>query len=194
MIRTRRLTPILATAGIITMSLIVVPTADAAQSDSGTFEFTESNTFDDCGYSITEDAHFVGKYTISKGTKKTGGQYFRVHQQVTYTGTFTNDSTGAYFTDAWHTNFREMPATVVDENGPIVTYQSKESGVWDVVRDSSGKVRYRSTGNLVFSYVYDTGGDSAPGGDYISEDFVRTSGNWQTFDADLCAIADELIG
>lgn len=193
--RTKRLPVFLVAAGIAALSLTAAPTANAGQLESGTFDDSFSDTFDDCGYDVVEEAHIVGRYTISKGTKQTGGEFFRVHQQAAYEGTLTNVATGAYFTETWKTNFREMPATIVDENGPVVTYQTKESGVWDVLRDSSGKVRYRSAGNLVFSYVFDTGGDGAPGGgEFISEDFVRTSGNWQTFDADFCDIVDDLIG
>ena len=195
--RSKRLAATLAAAGIAALSLTAAPTANAGQLESGTYDFTESNHIDDCGYGydITEDAHISGKWTISKGTNKTGGEFFRVHQRISYEGVWTNDETGAYATSSWHVNFRELPATIVDQDGPIVTYQTKESGVWDTFRDSSGKVRYRSAGNLVFEYVFDTGGDGAPGGgEFISEDFIRTSGNWQTWDADFCAIADELIG
>ena len=192
--RTRRLASILAAAGIAAMSLSATPASNAAQLESGTFDDSFSNTFDECGYDIVEEAHIVGRYTISKGTKKTGGQFFRLRQQVSYEGTFTNEETGAYFTESWKTNYREMPATLVDGSDSIVTVQTKESGVWDTIRDSSGKVRYRSAGNLVWSYVFDTLGDSTPGGEGISDEFVRTSGNWQTWDADFCAIVDELIG
>ena len=47
-------------------------------------------------------------------------------------------------------------------------------------------------------HVYDTQGNledpSAPGGLILDEQFVRTSGHWTTFDADFCAIVNELIG
>lgn len=185
----------LAVAGVATVSLLAAPPANAGPLESGTFDFTDSGTFDDCGFKVREDFRVSGKYSISQGTKKTGGEFFRVKQHTTYSGTFTNVKTGAYFTNDWHINFRELPATIVDENGPVVTYQTKESGVWDTIRDSSGTVRYRSAGNLVFSYVFDTGGDGAPGGgEFLSEEFIRTSGNWQTWDTDFCAIVDELIG
>jgi hypothetical protein len=173
---------------------IAAPPASAAPIDSGSFDFTDSSTFDDCGYEIREDSHAYGVYTTSQGTKKTGGEFFRFRQRIAYEGTFTNVATGAYFTEEWHTNWREMPATLVAGSDSVVTYQTKESGVWDTIRDSSGKVRYRSAGNLVWSYVFDTGGDGAPGGEFISDEFIRTSGNWQTFDVDFCDIADELIG
>jgi hypothetical protein len=169
--------------------------ADAALLERGTFDDSDSFTFDDCGFTVAVDERFVGWYTIGEGTKRTNGEFFRVHQMTTYSGTFTNVETGEYFTSAWHTNFREMPARIVSEDGPIVTYQTKDSGVWDTLRDSTGTVRYRSAGTLVFRYVFDTGGDGAPGGgEFLSEEFVRTSGHWDTFDADFCAIVDELIG
>lgn len=194
MMRTRRLASILAATGIATMSLGAVPAANAAPLDSGTFDFTTSESFDDCGYEIREDSQVYGVYTTSQGTKKTGGQFFRFRQRIAYEGTFTNSETGAYFTEEWHTNWRETPATLVAGSDSVVTYQTKESGVWDTIRDSSGKVRYRSAGNLVWSYVFETGGDGAPGGEFISDEFIRTSGHWQTFDVDFCDIADELIG
>jgi hypothetical protein len=190
---------VLRTALVLLVAIISTVTlsspAEAAMLERGTFDDKGSFTFDDCGFNVAVDERFVGWYTIGQGTKQTNGEFFRVHQKTAYSGTFTNVETGDYFTSAWHVNFREMPATIVDENGPIVTYQTKESGVWDTIRDSTGAVRYRSTGNLVFRYVFDTGGDGAPGGgEFLSEEFVRTSGNWQTFDADFCAIVDELIG
>ena len=92
--------------------------ADAAMLERGTFDDEDSFTFDDCGFTVAVDERFVGWYTIGQGTKQTNGEFFRVHQKTTYSGTFTNVETGDYFTSAWHTNFREMPATIVDEDGP----------------------------------------------------------------------------
>lgn len=160
--------------------------ANAAIIERGTFEDSGSFTFDDCGYTVAVDETISGWFTIGSGTPQTDGEFFRVHQQTAYSGTYTNVKTGEYFTSAWRSNFREMPARIVDADGPIVTYQTKESGVWDTLRDSTGKVRYRSTGNLVFEYIFDTGGDGAPGGgEFLSEEFIRTSGHWDTFDADF---------
>jgi hypothetical protein len=184
-------------AAALGAAALLAPTlpANAAIIERGTFEDGGSYTFDDCGFTVAAEESISGWFTISSGTPQTDGEFFRVHQQARFSATLTNVETGDYFTIAWHTNFREMPATIVEEDGPVVTYQTKESGVWDTFRDSSGKVRYRSVGNLVFQYVFDTGGDGAPGGgEFLSEEFIRTSGHWDTFDADFCAIADELIG
>jgi hypothetical protein len=189
------LTAVLGLGGL----MLTAPAASAAPLESYRWSFSDKVVTDigfECGFSydVEEDFTIEGKYSVSQGTTKTGGQFFRVKNLATYAGTFTNLDTGAYFTAAWHTNFREMPATFVDQNGSVVTYQTKESGVWDTLRDSTGAVRYRSAGNLVFQYIYDTEGDSAPGGVFLDEQFIRTSGHWTTFDADFCAIVNELIG
>lgn len=175
--------------------MVTAPAATAAPYERGTFDDSFSSSFDDCGFDVSAEERFVGRYTISKGTPQTGGEFFRVHQQVTYTGRYTNEVTGDFFTQTWKTNFQELPARIVDDNGPVVTYRTHESGVWDVIRDSSGTVRYRSTGNVVFQYLFDTGGDGAPGGGiFLDEEFIRTSGNFETFDADFCDIVNNLIG
>ncbi len=179
--------------------MLTAPAASAAQlesyrwSDSGTV-VTDIGSECGFGYDVQEEFTFEGKYSLSTGTAKTGGQFFRQKNLVTYAGTFTNLTTGDHFTETWHTNWRELPATLVDQSDSIVTYQTKESGVWDTIRDSTGAVRYRSAGNLVFQWVWDTEGDSVPGGFKLDEQFLRTSGHWTTFDADFCAIVDELIG
>lgn len=183
-------------AAALAAGLVILPATSAVARpvDSGAFDVVDSGSFDDCGFTITYVDRLTGTYAVKDSTPKTGGQYFRVQQRASYAGTFTNPSTGAFFTETWHTTFKELPGTVISADGNVVTYRTHESGVWDVIRDSSGKVRYRNTGNLVFEYVYDTGGDAAPGGEILSEEFIRTSGRWDSFDADFCAIADELIG
>ncbi|MEO8106983.1 MAG: hypothetical protein ABI720_06650 [Actinomycetes bacterium] len=189
-----RIMSTLIAASVAALTLVAVPAASAGQLESGTFDDSGSETFDDCGFEVREDFRIYGKYSISKGTKQTNGQFFRVKQQATYHGTYTNVQTGAYFTSDWHTNFRELPATIVDESGPVVTYQTKESGVWETIRDETGAVRYRDTGNVVEQYVFDTLGDSQTGGEFISGELVRTSGNFQSFQVDGCDIINELIG
>ena len=90
-----------------------------------------------------------------------------------------------YFTSSSGTRTSERcQRRLVDGSDSIVTYQTKESGVWDTIRDSTGHgalPQHRKP--RVVRYVFDTGGDGAPGGgEFLSEEFVRTSGHWQTFD------------
>jgi len=65
------------------------------------------------------------------------------------------------------------------------------------IRDKSGKVVLRDVGLIETSYVFDTLGDSTPGGVLLEEPkVVRVVGPHPGFEDtfDFCALADELIG
>jgi hypothetical protein len=166
----------------------------AAPVDSGEFEFTNSSSFDDCGPTVDVEERIWGTFVIKDSTPRTDGQFFMAQQQLNGFVTFTNQQTGDYFTAEWRTRFTELPATPTKDDPDVVTYRSHETGVWQVLRDSSGKVRYRDTGNVVVEYTFDTLGDSQPGGEILSEDLVQTSGRFDTFDADFCEVVLDLIG
>jgi hypothetical protein len=167
--------------------------ASAAPIERGTFEFPDSFTFDDCGFEVAVDEVLRGRYVIKDSTPRTSGQFFQLQQQAEYVAVITRVDTGESVTQEWRTTFKEMPATVISDDGREVVFRTHETGVWDVIRDSSGRVVYRSVGNLVNEYTFDTLGDGNPGGDFTSEEFVRASGNWQTLDLDYCAVLTDLL-
>ena len=68
-----------------------------------------------------------------------------------------------------------MPATL-HADGQTVTYQVKDSGAFNTVRDSEGHLLFRDRGTVTFELVFDTLGDSQPGGELISEELVSVSG------------------
>jgi hypothetical protein len=178
-------------------ALLTVGLAAPAQAgilESGSWTFENSFTFDDCGFDVAAHEHFEGSYTIKDSNPRTDGQFFRLQQRITFFGTFTNTETEDFFTIEWRQNVNELPATLVGDDGRTVTYRTHEAGVWDMFRDSSGKVRYLSAGNVVFEYVFDTLGDSEPSGEVLDETLVRLAGTFPTFDADFCAIVEDLIG
>lgn len=192
-------TPRILAGGIGAAVLIVgaaVAPAQARPVESGSFSDSFAETIE-CGTrSLELDATIVGTYDIKDSTPKTGGQFFRFSQTAEFNGTFTDPDpdTGGTFTEYWRTNFREGPGTVISDDGHLFRWQTKESGVWDVFRDSSGKVVYRNTGTVVVNWEGDTLGDSVPGAVILSEDFERTSGHFPTFDMDICQIAESILG
>lgn len=184
-------------AGLTALTLAAGPAtipALAAPVDSGEFEFTNSDSFSDCGITVDVEERIWGTFVIKDSTPRTDGQFFMAQQQLNGLVTFTNRATENFFTAEWRTRFTELPATPTADDPDVVTYRSHETGVWQVLRDSSGKVRYRDTGNVVFEYTFDTLGNSQPGGDVLSENLVRTSGRFDTFDADFCEVVQDLIG
>jgi hypothetical protein len=182
-------------AAVLIGGAAVAP-AQARPIESGAFSVPVTETIECGNRSLELDATIVGTYVIKDSTPKTGGQFFKFSQAAEFNGTFTDPDpvTGGTFTEYWRTNFREGPGTIISEDGQIAKYQTKESGIWDVFRDSSGKVAYRNTGTVVTDWTADTHGDGVPGATVLSEEFVRTSGHFPTFDTDICQIAESILG
>lgn len=172
----------------------VVAPAQARPVESGSFSDSFTETIDCGDRSLELEATYVGTYVIKDSTPRTGGQFFRFSQSVEFNGTFTDPDTGGSFSEYWRTNFREGPGTIIFDDGRLVRWQTKDSGVWDVFRDASGKVVYRNTGTVVVNWEADTLGDSTPGAVIQSEEFDRTSGHFTTFGMDICEIAESILG
>jgi hypothetical protein len=81
-------------------------------------------------------------------------------------------------------------------DGPIFEFRVVEAGQPFVIRDSDGNLVARNRGSVHFTYLFDTGGDEEPGGEYVegSDEVIRVAGPHPSFEASLCDIAGELIG
>lgn len=160
-------------------------------------------TWDGCGFDVTEVARYAGAWMVKDSTPKTDGEYFRVLDRYRRTITLTNTDhpTKKVVIEA-HGTFREGPGTIVSDGGPLagptVEYRTKDSGAIQTVYDVNGKALLRDHGTIVFEYVFDTGGDQAPGGgQFISEQFISASGKTPLFDMDdeqFCAALTGWIG
>jgi hypothetical protein len=161
-------------------------------------------TWDGCGFPVTEVARYAGAWMVKDSTPKTDGEYFRVLDRYRRTITLTNaDEPAKRIVIEARGTFREGPGTIVTDGGsplagPTVEYRTKDSGAIQTVYDSDGKVLLRDSGTIVFMYVFDTGGDQAPGGgQIISEQFISASGKTPLFDMDdeqFCAALTGWIG
>jgi hypothetical protein len=185
-------------AAILVLSAIAWGTtgvggAVGAPVESGSFEFENTYLVEDCGRPLEWHEQIEGSYVIKDATPRTGGEFFRLKQQVEAHITVSDPETGAYFTVEWRTLFAELPGTLVPGSTTEVVFRSIEAGVWDLWRGSSGEVQYRSTGAISIEYVFDTGGDGVPGGQILEGRLIRAAGNLPTFDADLCALALPLL-
>ena len=56
------------------------------------------------------------------------------------------------------------------------------------VYDSAGTLLARDRGTVTERYVFDTLGDSQPGGEFVSEEVVSSKGLFQSEDLDFCAL------
>jgi hypothetical protein len=80
--------------------------------------------------------------------------------------------------------------------GNVFEFRFQEAGTV-VVRDMGGNVMLRDRGVFRTTIVFDTLGDSMPGGDVLDETVDRVSGPHPLFEMDeaaFCAMVDDLIG
>jgi hypothetical protein len=174
------------------VALGAVP-AGAAPVDSGRFEFEDTFVFEDCGRPLESHERFTGSFMIKAAQPRTGGEFFRLLQRVEADITVRDPESGAFFTIEWSTTLSELPGSLVPGTQTRFVYRTVEAGVWDLWRDSTGRVVHRSTGAVVFEYDFDSLGDGMPGGEFVDVRLVRLAGNLPTFDADFCQLALPLL-
>jgi hypothetical protein len=160
--------------------------------DSGKFSGTDSGT--ECG-SYARESTFSGWFIVKDATPATDGQFFYFENRLEYTDVITNPGTGAFFTVTGTELFKEGHARLVE--GAVFTYSTIEVGQPFVVTDMTGKVVLRDVGLIEVSYLFDSLGDGAPGGQLLEEpQLVRVAGPHPGFEDtfDFCVLADQLIG
>ena len=158
-----------------------------------TTPYSEPYSFDptDCGFPIHVDGIQQGKFHIRQGTGKDATAFFN-HDQYSFSETWTNTDTNAFFTVSGNGLFNEVKAVRV--SGSIFMFRSVNSGQPFMVQDSSGNVVLRDRGTIQETILFDTLGDGVPGGDFIDLVSDRVHGPHPGFFVDICDVANSLIG
>ena len=89
----------------------------------------------------------------------------------------------------------ELKATHV--TGNVYAFITIEAGQPFVVRDGDGNIVLRDRGVIRRRVLFDTLGDSTPGGVFLDEEILSVSGPHPGFDqteAEFCAMVEGLIG
>ena len=187
----RTLRSIAASAAVTLAILGLTSPAQAKVVDSGTFSGTDSGVV--CG-SYAVETTFSGSFTVKEATPATDGQVFLFTLRSEFTDVITNPETGAFLTLSGNLLLKEIRPRQLD--GSVYTLRTIEVGRF-VLRDMDGKVVLKDVGLIETTEVFDTLGDSAPGGVLLEgPEIVRVAGPQpaleDTFDA--CLMFDELIG
>jgi hypothetical protein len=174
------------------LGLVVVLPANAAPIQNERYSGTES--FTECGRFQVEST-FSGRVMIKDATPATDGQFFYFQNNYQYRDVITNPDTGEFVVVRGNGIFKEVRARQVE--GSVFTFLQHEAGQPFVVEDMSGRVVLRDRGLITWSVVFDTLGDSAPGGIFLEgPTVVRVSGPHPGFEEafDFCALLTDLIG
>ena len=146
--------------------------------------------FDECqetyGVSFDIAGVFNGRLLLKQGTgPKT--ETFPVLDNHRIEETWTNAETLRTFSLTSRGVFNEVKARQV--SGTVFEFQAVETA-HNVIRDEDGALVARNRGAVVYTFLFDTLGDGAPGGDYVSDWDVDARGPQEV--EDICALAVEL--
>jgi hypothetical protein len=181
-----------ATAGALAI-LVVMAGAVPAQAtvfDHGTFTDTESVDEDLCGIAVHRDSVVHEEFRTRTG-KGDLDQAFFGHTSGQFTDTYTNLATGATFTIEGRLTDMDVKATPL--GGNIFEFKFRSSGIF-LIRDTDGHVVAHDRGAIWSTIVFDTLGDSMPGGDTVSETVDRISGPHPLLEGAFCSTVHDLIG
>jgi hypothetical protein len=177
-------------AGVLVAAAVAAGPASATVrerfTDAGDYAYSV-----DCGFAVSVVGSHTDEFTIREGKNKDAGT-FPVLNRFSYKETWTNAETGEWFTISGKAIFNEVTATRVE--GSIFEFRAHDSGQPYVVTDAAGKVVARNRGSVWMSYLFDTGGDNEPGGEWVADTGFRVSGPHPSLSVDPCEYAVQLIG
>lgn len=165
--------------------------AAATVIDQEHYSGTDSFSFDDCGFTLDVQIEFYGQRLFRV---EAGGQAFLIKDKFWYREVLTNPDTGKWFVIRGNTLFHEIQGTQV--SGTVYEFVAVEAGQPFVIEDAAGNVIVRDRGVIRHTTLFDTLGDSMPGGIFIEETESVVHGPHPGFadDFPFCEIAAELTG
>ena len=156
------------------------------------FQFEDRWSFqEDCGFPVQVTGSASGVFIGREGKNNDDG-VFPYMNQFTFSETWTNPATGEWFVVRGHALFNEVKATHVE--GSIFEFRFVEAGQPFVVEDSDGNVVERNSGSVHGTFLFDTGGDDQPGGEYLADLDFWVAGPHPSLEKHPCDYAVDLIG
>jgi hypothetical protein len=181
--------------GVAAFLALAVAPAGATVVERGTFSGSELGVADSiCGIDVVRDSTFSGRFR-DRVDKASDGQAFLERFNGQFRDVFTNPLNHRSMSIEAKELSNELKATQVAGN--VYAFVTIEAGQPFVVRDGDGNVVLRDRGVVRRRVLFDTLGDSTPGGVFVDEEILSVSGPHPGFDqteAEFCAIVEGLIG
>ena len=166
-----------------------VAAANATVVEQHHYADVESFPLDGCGFTLAGVAETSGHLLFCVDQT---GQVLLAKDAYRFRTTLTNPDTGRSFLLRGQGLYHEIAATPL--GGTLHEVSAVEAGVPFTIVDSTGRVVLRDRGAIRRTYVFDSHGDSKPGGELVDVLDVVVHGPHPSLDADVCALAAELTG
>jgi hypothetical protein len=164
----RFLLPIIVVVGLFTPAVAQAAPPYEHTRYSGTDSFSDTI----CGLGVTIDVEFSGVLVI-RTVKDSDGQAFLAHNNYATVETITNPATGNQIIITANGVFHEQRATHV--SGNLWSFDLQDAGTFTIT-DLDGNRLLRDRGVVKLRQLFDTLGDSQPGGILITEELLAIHG------------------
>ncbi len=180
--------------------VLLMPIGGPAQAHSkgsiyeqGRYNEPYSFTDEDCAFPFEVKGRRWGWFVV-RNVRGSDGQAFLVEDHFRFGEVLTNPANGKSMRIWGRGVFKEHSAKHIE--GDIWEFISTTTGIPFVVQKSSGKVLVKDIGQVTFRTVFDTLGDSQPGGEFVEDELLKIRGRFPSLDADFdfCAVVEKAIG
>ena len=145
-----------------------------------------SGSYEDCGFIVDVVGEFSSEHSMARLGKGDAASAFFGHDTYTCRETHTRRDTGKVLILTDRALIHDVRAERVD--GSVFQFTTDNVGQF-MVTTQDGSIVSRDGGHIRTTYLFDTRGDSTPGGDFI--EFLSEEFNGHFGDFDLCAAFSE---
>ncbi len=185
---------------ILTGALVGLLAGPAASNGRGSVY--ERNRYDDpyaytdkeCGFPMEVRGRARG-LSVIHNVRGSGGEAFLADNRFRFRDVLTNPRNGKKMYVSGHGRFRERTAEHVEDD--VWEFIQVERGRPFVVKNARKKIVLADHGKVILRQVFDTLGDSQPGGEEVDFEVLRVvRGKFPSYDPDFdfCRLARRLIG
>ena len=161
--------------------------------ERGTYDDPYSFVDDECGFAFKVKGRTTGHF-ITYNVPGSDGQAFLAHDWYFFREKLTNPANGKRMYISGTGYFREVAARHVEGN--LWEFDQIDSGRPFVVRNSKGRIVLIDHGKRESTILFDTLGDSQPGGEFIKDISLKITGSFPSWEPgfDFCRMVRRLIG
>jgi hypothetical protein len=179
--------------GAVVLAAVLAAPAHSTIRERGTVVNEEFSY--DCGSTIQVHEVWNGAYRLREGKRESEGAFLLLDRGEA-TVTFTHTETGEWYRVQLDGTFNEVKARRVE--GSILEFRVVEAGQRFTVYDSAGNVVMRDRGAIKYRFLFDTGGDDEPGGEWLEFYDFQFAGQHEAgrivAEDGPCALAEHLLG
>ncbi|WP_456823605.1 carboxylesterase family protein [Cellulomonas sp. P5_E12] len=189
--RTSRRGALVAILGAAALTITAVPASAGGNVEVTPYSNSNDWTYNDCGYPVSVHEEITGTYKARAG-KKDNETFYYVTDSFSYRQVHTRVDTGQWYVRRGNQQIKDMKATRVEGTVFQSTLVVKDSP--GVIEDSAGKVVQKDRGVIKFEALWDTGGDTDPGKQFLELISATVRGPHPGFDQDYCKVPGDLVG